>query len=403
MAVVAALAMVTGGPGQARAEPPVAPTPPPAPGRAAPQLPVFPVFEPLGGLWTGVVDRASTRRTATVIGRGAREDTGRRFGAQGADLGHMFLHEGRPAVVFGDTYGGPPADPFFSVPRGDRRGSTLGWLDPNPDLTRGVRLTDMITDRPGHAAELLGSKKRRGDEETVIPTAGISTGSRMWLHYMSVRAFEAPGRWTLNSSGIAHSDDDGRTWVRDPGAVWPSPSRFGQVAYARPAPGPGSDGSIVYVYGVPAGRGGAVSLARVPAERLGDRAAYRYRSAHGWSSDERDAVDVVPAPAGELSVGYHPYYRRWMMMYLAGRTGQIVLRSAASPTGPWTAPQVVTSVREHPESYAPYLTPMWNDGPDVVFTLSDYRNYRVDLMHTRLTLRPLGAPLPPGARATSPG
>ena len=60
--------------------------------------------------------------------------------------------------------------------------------------------------------ELLGLVYRPGDEETVIPTAGLSTGSRMWLHYMSVVAFDEPGDWDINFSGMAHSDDDGLTW-----------------------------------------------------------------------------------------------------------------------------------------------------------------------------------------------
>ena len=332
-----------------------------------------------------------------LVGTGAGVDTASRFGVQGADLGHVFLHRGRLAVLFGDTFGGPPADPFFSVPHRDRRGSTLGWLDSPDDVGPGWRLADMVTDRPGHAAELLDAKYRPGDEETVIPTAGLSTGSRMWLHYMSVVAFDEPGDWDINFSGMAHSDDDGRTWTRDPGAVWPGSTRFGQVAYARAA------GDTVFVYGVPAGRFGPVSLAQVPADRLGERSAYRYLGAHGWSSDERDAVDVVPAPAGELSVGYNSYHGRWLMMYLVETTGEVVLRSAPSPTGPWSSPQVVATTREFPEAYAPAITPVWNDGPDVVFTLSRYRSYGVDLMRTRLALHPVGVPPPPGCAPPQPG
>ncbi|WP_285657146.1 DUF4185 domain-containing protein [Actinomycetospora sp. NBRC 106375] len=364
---------------------------------AAPPAPALPPSP--GGPWAPVVDAASTRPVVTLMGRGIAADTAQRFGAQGADLGHVFLHRGRLAMLFGDTYGDPPADPFFSVPHPDRRGSTLGWLDSPaaPSPTR--RLADMVTDRPDHAKELLYSKHVVGDEETVIPTAGISTGSRMWLHYMSVRQFEEAGHWTTNDSGMAHSDDDGQTWVRDPGAVWSGSSRFAQVAYAQPA---GSD--TVLVYGIPAGRSGPASLARVPADRLGDRSAYRYRSAQGWSKDERDAVDVVPGPVGELSVGYNSYHGRWLMMYLVDPTHEIVLRSALSPKGPWSPPQVVATTRDFPEAYAPAITPVWNDGPDVVYTLSRYQDYGVDLMRTRLALQPEGLPTcsPPPAAWPAP-
>ena len=42
------------------------------------------------------------------------------------------------------------------------------------------------------------------------------------------------------------------------------------------------------------------------------------------------------------------------------------------------------------------ITPSWNDGPDIWFTLSDGLNYDVSLMHTQLT--PVGAPSAPTAR-----
>lgn len=335
---------------------------------------------------------------STLVGGDGAGDTAGRFGVQGADLGHVFVHRGRLAVLFGDTYGDPRADPFFSVPHQDRRGSTLGWLDARGDLGPAIRLADMVTDRPGHAEELLSSQHVPGVEETVIPTAGLSTGARMWMHYMSVRRFEGGGQWTINASGMAYSDDDGHSWIRDPGAMWPGTSRFGQVAFAR------SDGDPeVFVYGVPAGRYGPVSLARVPADRLGDRTAYRYYTAHGWLGDERDAADIVRAPVGELSIGYNSYQGRWLMMYLVDPTGEIMLRSALSPTGPWSAPQVVATTKDYPMAYAPAITPVWNDGPDVVFTLSRYLSYGVDLMRTRLALQPIGTPLPQSCATPQPG
>lgn len=375
------------------------------PAAAAPPIPPLPL-PPLP-----VVQRAETQVLAPLIGTGTPGETGQRFGVEGSDLGHTFLHQGRLAALFGDTYGAPPAEPFFGVRHQDWRSNVLGWLDPDADPSSGTRIQSMVTDRPGHAKELLPSKKKKGDEETVIPTYGISTGTRMWMHYMSVKAFGAPGRWTLNSAGVAHSDDDGQTWVKDPGAVWSGDSRFGQVAYVRPADDPDDgeatdsddEGDTVYVYGVPGGRYGSVSLARAPADRLGDRSAYEYRTASGWSPDESAATTVVPGPVGELSVRYHEYYQRWLMMYLVDPTGEVVLRSADSPTGPWSEPQVVATTEDYPEAYAPYLTPVWNDGPDVVFTLSRYDTYRVYLMRTRLSLEAAGIPLPLDVRTTPPG
>jgi len=147
-----------------------------------------------------------------------------------------------------------------------------------------------------------------------------------------------------------------------------------------------------------------VSLAAVPSGQLLDRSAYRYWTGQAWSTDEKDAAPVVRGPAGELSVRYNSYYRLWMMMYLDNATGEILLRTSSSPTGPWGDPQVVTTTSDHREAYAPYLTPRWNDGPDIWFTMSTYRNYRVSLMHARLRAQPPDLPVPPQVRAeSSPG
>src|SRR4051812_14067591 len=155
--------MLAGGMGSG-AGPSVAAPAPPAPVVAEalappPTLPAVPAVPATpSGLWFPVVEPATTRVVSTLIGGDGAEDTAGRLGVRGADLGHVFLHRGKLAVLFGDTYGAPPADPFFSVPHQDRRGSTLGWLDARGDLGPAIGLADMVTDRPGHAEELLSSQ-----------------------------------------------------------------------------------------------------------------------------------------------------------------------------------------------------------------------------------------------------
>ncbi|MCD2196115.1 DUF4185 domain-containing protein [Actinomycetospora endophytica] len=387
-----------------------------------------------------VVDPSGTQQISDVVGpQAAGGDTLPRFGVAGADLGHMFNVGGRIAIVFGDTYGGPPSPGrFFQLPHPDWRSNVFGWIDPQASPRDGFSINQMVTDAPNHAKELLHSRKVNGDEWTVIPTYGIDVGSRIYLHYMSVATdFAHPGRWPLNYAGVAFSDDGGRTWARPQDAQWPADTRFGQVAYVRPggaddpdAPDPPRAAGVprlptaslstiypknpyattfpdprdntVYVYGIPGGRYGDVSLAAVPQDKLLDRSAYRYWTGTEWSSDEQAATSVIKGPVGELSVRYNTYYKTWMMMYLVDSTGQIVLRTSPNPTGPWGDPQVVTTTRDHPLGYAPYLTPRWNDGPDIWFTLSTYRDYRVSLLHTQLRSRPATDPLPKDVQAAVP-
>ncbi len=55
----------------------------------------------------------------------------------------------------------------------------------------------------------------------------------------------------------------------------------------------------------------------------------------------------------------------------------------------------MTTTREHPEAYAPYLTPRWTDGPDIWFTMSTHGDYRVSLMRARLRAEPPDRPIRP--------
>jgi hypothetical protein len=322
------------------------------------------------------VDPSDTYQVARLTGPGSINHTDRRWDVVGADLGHMFLADGRMFVTFGDTFGGPPAYPFFSVSHGGHRANSMAWIDPAATVpANGLHFAGMITDASGAAKELISASH---GEAGVIPTYGVSVGRRMFLHYMSVREWASPGHWTLDHSGIAYSDDGAETWTRAPEATWPGDSNFGQVSLVH-------QGAHVYMFGIPGGRYGALRLARVPENHVLDTAAYEYWSGAAWSpGDLAAAVDVVPPPVGELSVQWSSHYRHWLMAHLVDPTGEIVLRLSDSLTGPWSAPQVVVTSAEYPQLYAPYITPLWNDGPDIYFTMSVFDHYQVYLMHTSL-------------------
>jgi D-arabinan endo alpha-(1,5)-arabinofuranosidase len=375
-------------------------------GQAALAAPVPPVPAVPTATTPVAVQRSATAKVADLIGTGSANDTGRRYGVEGTDLGHMFMVGGRMAMAFGDTFGGPAAKDFYSVPHSDWRSNVIASIDPPASPAAGLPFRGMITDRPGHAKELIPSKKVKGVQETVIPTYGIATGPKnatMNLQYMSVQSFDQPGHWRLTGSGIASSTDGGVTWKDQPTARWPANSKFGQVAYVRPGgpddpkapvPAGSAPGDTIYVYGIPGGRYGDLSLAKVPAAQLTDAAAYRYWNGTTWTAGEASAVPVVKGPVGELSVRWSSYYKRWIMMYLVDDTGEIVLRTASAPTGPWGPAQVVTTTKDFPKAYAPYLTPRWTDGPDLWFTMSQFTTYRVELMRARLAVLPAGATVP---------
>ena len=74
-------------------------------------------------------------------------------------------------------------------------------------------------------------------------------------------------------------------------------------------------------------------------------------------------------------------------MYLDDPAGHILLRTARDLTGPWSEPRIVTTSARYPWLYAPYITPLWNDGSDVYFTISDFRSYGGYLLRTKLPVQ----------------
>jgi D-arabinan endo alpha-(1,5)-arabinofuranosidase len=325
-------------------------------------------------------------RVAQLTGRDSINHTDTAWDVHGTDLGHLFSMGDRLYMVFGDTYGrGFSAPPDGASARFNWRSNTMAVIaDRKP--ADGLTFESMITDARGQAKELLPSLHdiTGMSELTVIPTYGIAVGRRMILHYMSVRQWGDPGRWSVNHSGLACSDDRGKTWTRPPDARWGAGSGFAQVAIVR-------KGSHCYFLGIPAGRFGAVRLARVPAAEVLDLQAYRYL--HGvregrpqWGREEAPAAVLVPAPVGELSVMWNPFLGRWIMTHLDEQAHAVVLREAPELWGPWSASRVLVHADSYPQLYGAYLHP-WlveNRGEVIYFTLSQWVPYNVLLMRARL-------------------
>lgn len=323
---------------------------------------------------------------APVTGADSPNETADRWDIHGTDLGHMFRHDDALYMVFGDTFGegGLGGDNW--------RSNTMARVA-DGDPRDGLKFASMISADDGLAKELIPSQKLVGIEKTVIPTYGISLDGRMYLHYMSVRYWGAPGHWNVRYSGFAYSDDDGQSWHTPDEAIWPGGTGFEQVALVE-------QGDYVYSFGIPEGRHGSVRLRRVGPERLLDRGAYEYWDGDAWVKDASAAREVVPAPAGELSVAWSEAHQRWLMMYLHPARQEIVLRTAPSLTGPWGEAQTVVTAQEHPGLYSPYIVPTVAPGEEVYFTMSRWDTYNVYLMRAQLEA---GPELEPGQVIAEPG
>jgi hypothetical protein len=335
----------------------------------------------------GVAQTAPLRQAspvAVLTGAQSINATEARYQVKGTDLGIMWTDErGQILAAFGDTFGPRwtgPSSGFANPTTIDWRSNTLARsTDRNP--ADGMAFNNFVTDRPGHAKELLPSLKKDGVEMTKIPTGGINVGGRDYLAYMSVRSFTQPGHWTTNHSGIAYSDDGGQTWKDAPSAHRPNTpaldEKFQMTAYAR-------RDNFIYAFGTSNGRFGDAHVARVPEQRLLEKSAYEYWTGKAWHrGGSAIAAPIVQGPVGELSVRYDQILKSWEMMYLDESREEIVVRLAPQPSGPWGAPVPVATSREYPNLYGGFLNPD-SQGPDIYFTMTQYDHYNVTMMHATL-------------------
>ncbi len=328
----------------------------------------------------GTAEATTTHSPAVMVskmtGPGSTSDTPGNWGIYGTDLGVMWDNgAGQILTAFGDTFGNT-----WAVPGGngnDWRSQVL-LRSNDTTLSDGMSFQSAATDTAGHAKELIPSLKIDNTEMTVIPTAGVSVGSRQYLAYMSVRHWGVPGSWTTNYAAIAYSDDNGQTWTTSGGPTWSNSSgtdNFQMVAFVK-------DGGYVYMYGTPNGRTGSAYLARVVDTDVLTKASYEYWTGSTWSSSESSAVAVVSSPVAELSVQKNAYSGKWLMTYMQGT--DIVLRSATGPTATWSTPQVVTSDADYPGLYGGFMHP-WSSGSDLYLAVSEWDPYNVYLVRVGLT------------------
>lgn len=292
-----------------------------------------------------------------------------KFGLASTDLGFMWdAGDGRTLAVFGDS--------FSCGPRGDGWHSNAIFESDDRDPSNGIHLTRPVNgDRSDEF--LPRSLKIDGVEMTVIPTSGIAIDGVQYVDFMSVKKWGTPGNWTTNYAATAKSTDGGKTWTVMEGSkrtnTNPSTSdklptlpahvrgaeNFQMTAFA--APPAESNDPYVYVYGTPNGRSGQARLARFPKDSFAlfpGAAAHsdaEFYTGSGWSRSMSDAAPVLDGRVSELSVMYHPEQDAWLALYEAPQG--VVVRKAATPEGPWSAPTTLVSRAQLGDLYGAFMFP----------------------------------------------
>lgn len=305
-----------------------------------------------------------------------------RYGVSGCDLGSMFQDNGRTYFLFGDTFG--PRSPSQVGAGGENwRSNTMAWST-TTDPENGITFDGWITDAAGTATELLPSRKVDNDEVTVIPTNGVAANGALYIFFMSVRHWGAPGYWDCNYSGIARSTDSGHTWTKLAQPRWPGGSNFIQVAIWK-------QGDDLLIWGIPSGRHGGAALMKVPEKEIEMAGSYRYFAGiqdgqPRWSGNMRDAAVIVDLPVGELSAAWNAYLGRWIMTYLNEYSHNLEIREGLEPWGPWGPARMLVAARRYPALYGAFMCPGFTaEGDKVIyFTMSQFGPYNVFLMRAEL-------------------
>jgi hypothetical protein len=112
------------------------------------------------------------------------------------------------------------------------------------------------------------------------------------------------------------------------------------------APVVDKDDGYLYMFGSGTYRRSAVYLARKSLKGLDQPGGFEYFSGPGkWSPESRMAVPIAEENSvGELSARHYKRIGTWLLMYAA--KGQVVLRAARRPDGPWSGAIEVHSMRD---------------------------------------------------------
>jgi hypothetical protein len=180
---------------------------------------------------------------------------------------------------------------------------------------------------------------------------GFRAGSDVWVTLLCVRATDAKSAMGFETCGsdlarISSMGPDPQQWKIDYFPLVPD------GVHAYPSATTVVDGDNADIFALDEQRSKPLIAARIPLSGLGDpQANLEYYARIGeWMKgfDPANAQAIMTPGISELSIRYHPELGRWLAVMFdpSAFSRNILLRSAPSPLGPWTAGRVVYSVPE---------------------------------------------------------
>ena len=267
-------------------------------------------------------------------------------------------------------------------PNGSNWRSNVLLFSDDQDLSDGLTINGATMDESGKNAREIcyGGKDGSGNGDwTSIPTAAIRANGIDYVHYMNIRNWAG---WITNFSSLYKSSDNGITWTRCQNVKFGSTSNFGQVSYFK------KDGYI-YMVGTITGRDNKPHLARFLEENIENQTEYEFWNGSGWiKGNETAATPLFNDISGELSIAYHPEFKKWILLYFNSTRYDISFRTADHIIGEWSKPQKLVDGWQYSQLYGSYIHPISLKGNILYFIMSMWLPYNTYLMSAELKCNP---------------
>jgi len=307
---------------------------------------------------TGDIDRETGKETLN--------QTGKRFGIYGTDLGVSFIHNGRLYFLFGDTN---RRDPDTGLPA-----SAFPGEDFNEELTDLDAIAYTTSDRAYNGITLTFNLDYPHVDDIVQltgehPIDGISLNKEMFVFFTTDLQ---PDVLVPTRTVLVKSNDDGISFGKSLYTF--STSKFIHISCEiinnEKIDGlPINSGKGLLIWGSSVHRKSDVFLAHMPLNEITNKSSIRYFAGFAssdskkalWKTKEEEAKPLFKAECiGELSVRWNYYLNKWIMLYNCDlcNTNGVLIRLADNPWGPWSSPKIIFDPKD---GYGKFIHSPGND------------------------------------------
>ncbi len=176
------------------------------------------------------------------------------------------------------------------------------------------------------------------------PWDGIRTDRGLFVFLMQVRHTAEKSAWGFDVFGTAlafvpNPDDPPQDWR----------ITFQKVPFKSFGWAVLRNAHFIYIYARDQKRGGSL-LARAPEAALDDFRQWQFYENGKWGEEALSATPVIPEGPAEGSVRWLPEAGRFVTVYSPDIFGDIVMRTAETPEGPWIGRRVIYHCPEGKQS-----------------------------------------------------